>query len=154
MTEVTFEINSNQEVWELFDKKLNSIFIHKFNPNQVIEWWKTDLKTKSGTEFKNLSVRQMEFDIQTDLSELKNILELNTNQLRIYQFDKPISDTLEIERLPEKSLNQILKQNGLRHYFFIDFEIITIGSFETDFIKSIETNPTFESRIAERKRNL
>ena len=96
----------------------------------------------------------MEFDIQTDLSELKNILELNTNQLRIYQFDKPISDTLEIERLPEKSLNQILKQNGLRHYFFIDFEIITIGSFETDFIKSIKTNPTFESRIAERKRNL
>jgi hypothetical protein len=154
MTEVTFEINSNQEVWELFDKKLNSIFIHKFNPNQVIEWWKTDLKTKSGTEFKNLSVRQMQFDIQTDLSELKNILELNTNQLRIYQFDKPISDTLEIERLPEKSLNQILKQNGLRHYFFIDFEIITIGSFETDFIKSIETNPTFESRITERKRNL
>ncbi|MGQ7947564.1 hypothetical protein [Flavobacterium sp. WC2509] len=154
MTAVTFEINSNQEVWELFDKKLNSIFIHKFNPNQVIEWWKTDLKTKSGTEFKNLSVRQMEFDIQTDLSELKNILELNTDQLRIYQFDKPISDTLEIERLPEKSLNQILKQNGLRHYFFIDFEIITICSFETDFIKSIETNPTFETRIAERKRNL
>lgn len=154
MTEVTFEINSNQEVWELFDKKLNSIFIHKFNPNQVIEWWKTDLKTKNGTEFKNLSVRQMEFDIQTDLSELKNILELNTNQLRIYQFDKPIPDTLEIERLPEKSLDQILKQNGLLHYFFIDFEIITIGSFETDFIKSIENNPTFESRIAERKRNI
>ncbi|OXA78682.1 hypothetical protein SAMN05444397_109192 [Flavobacterium aquidurense] len=154
MNEITFEINSNQEVWELFDKNLNSIFIHRFSPNQVIEWWKTDLKTKSGTEFKNLSVRQMEFDIQTDLSELKNILELNTDQLRIYQFDKPISDSLKIERLPEKSLNQILKQNGLRHYFFIDFEIITIGSFETDFIKSIETNPTFESRIAERKRNL
>lgn len=154
MTEVTFEINSNQEVWELFDKKLNSIFIHKFNPNQVIEWWKTDLKTKNGTEFKNLSVRQMEFDIQTDLSELKKILEINPYQLRIYQFDRPISDTLQIERLPEKSLNQILKQNGLRHFFFIDFEFITIGSFETDFIKSIETNPNFESRIAERKRNL
>lgn len=154
MTEVTFEINSNQEVWELFDKKLNSIFIHKFNPYQVIEWWKTNLKTKNGTEFKNLSVRQMEFDIQTDLCELKKILELNSNQLRIYQFDKPISDTLEIERLPEKSINQILKQNGLKHYFFIDFEIITIGSFETDFIKSIETNPTFESRIAEKKKNL
>lgn len=154
MTEVTFEINSNQEVWELFDKKLNSIFIHKFNPNQVIDWWKTDLKTKNGTEFKNLSVRQMEFDIQTDLSELKKILEINPYQLRIYQFDRPISDTLQIERLPEKSLNQILKQNGLRHFFFIDFEFITIGSFETDFIKSIETNPNFESRIAERKRNL
>lgn len=154
MTEITFEINSNEEVWELFDKKLNSIFIHKFNPNQVVEWWKTNLKTKSGTEFKNLSVRQMEFDVQTDLSELKKILEINPYQLRIYQFDKPISNTLEIERLPEKSINQILKQNGLKHYFFIDFEFITIGSFETDFIKSIESNPIFENRIAERKRNL
>lgn len=153
MTEITFEINSNEEVWELFDKKLNSIFIHKFNPNQVVEWWKTSLKTKSGTEFKNLSVRQMEFDVQTDLSELKKILEINPYQLRIYQFDKPISNTLEIERLPEKSINQILKQNGLKHYFFIDFEFITIGSFETDFIKSIESNPIFENRIAERKRN-
>ena len=56
MTELTFEINSNEEIWELFDKELNSIFIHKFYPNQVIEWWKTDLKTKTGIEFKNLSI--------------------------------------------------------------------------------------------------
>nr|WP_315198372.1 hypothetical protein [uncultured Flavobacterium sp.] len=154
MTEITFEINSNQEIWDLFDKNLNSIFIHKFSPNQVIEWWKTDLKMKNGSEFKNLSVRQMELDIQTDLSGLKKILELTTYQLRIYQFDKPVSDTLIIERLPEKSVNAILKQNGLKHYFFIDYEFITIGSFENDFIKSIETNPTFEDRIAERKRNL
>lgn len=71
MNDLTFEINSNGEIWELFDKKLNSIFIHKFVPNEVIEWWKTDLITQSGTEFKNLSVRQMEMDIQTDLNGLK-----------------------------------------------------------------------------------
>jgi len=40
-------------------------------PNEVIEWWKTDLKTQSGTEFKNLSVQQMEMDVQTDLKGLK-----------------------------------------------------------------------------------
>lgn len=68
MKTVTFEINSSIEIWELLDKKLNFIFIHKFLPNEVIEWWKTDLKTKSGIEFKNLSVRQMEMDVQTDLS--------------------------------------------------------------------------------------
>jgi hypothetical protein len=154
MTELTFEINSNEEIWELFDKELNSIFIHKFWPHEVIEWWKTDLKTASGIEFKNLSVRQMEMDIQTDLNGLKKILQLNTNQLRIYQFDKPISDTLEIERLPEKNRNLILKQNGLKHFFFIDFEFITIGSFESEFINGIEFNPKFEKRIAERKQKL
>ncbi|WP_283642162.1 hypothetical protein [Croceibacter atlanticus] len=152
MNDLTFEINSNGEIWELFDKKLNSIFIHKFVPNEVIEWWKTDLITQSGTEFKNLSVRQMEMDIQTDLNGLKKILELNTNQLRIYQFEKPISDTLEIESLPEKNRNQILRQNGLKHFFFVDFEFITIGSFESEFISGIESNPKFERRIVERKR--
>lgn len=151
MNELTFEINSNEEIWELLDKDLNSIFIHKFVPNEVIEWWKTDLKTQNGTEFKNLSVRQMEMDIQTDLKGLKKILELNTNQLRIYQFEKPISDTLEIERLPEKNRNLILKQNGLKHLFFVNFEFITIGSFESEFIKEIERNPKFVKRITERK---
>lgn len=88
-------------------------------PNEVIEWWKTDLKTQSGTEFKNLSVRQMEMDVQTDLNGLKKILELNTRQLRIYQFDKPISDTLEIDRLPENNRKQILKQNRLKYFFLV-----------------------------------
>ncbi|MBE7649325.1 hypothetical protein [Tenacibaculum finnmarkense] len=154
MNELTFEINSNKEIWELFDKKANSIFIHKFVPNEVIKWWKTDLKTENGTEFKNLSVRQMKMDVQTDLNGLKKILELNTRQLRIYQFDKPISDTLEIERLPEKNRNQILKQNGLKHFFFVDFEFITVGSFESEFINEIESHPIFEKRISERKRTI
>ena len=143
MKELTFEINSNSEIWELFDKDVNSIFIHKFLPNEVIEWWKTDLKTQSGIEFKNLSVRQMEMDIQTDLNGLKKVLELNTNQLRIYQFEKQISDTLEIDRLQENKRIEILKKNGLKHFFFIDFEFITIGSFDFEFLKEIESNSKF-----------
>ncbi len=154
MKELKFKIESNQEIWELFDKDLDSIFIHKFVPNEVTEWWKTDLKTQSGTEFKNLFVRQMEMDVQTDLNGLKKILELNTRQLRIYQFDKPISDTLEIGRLPEKNRNLILKQNGLKHFFFVNFEFITIGSFESEFISRIELNPKFEKQITERKQKL
>lgn len=152
MKKVTFEINSNKEIWELFDKDLHTVFIHKFVPNEIIEWWETDLKTQNGTEFRSLSVRQMEMDVQTDLNGLKKILELNTNQLRIYQFDKPISDTFEIERLPENNRESILKQNGMKHFFFIDFELITIGSFESEFISGIESNPKFEKQITQRKR--
>nr|WP_299383102.1 hypothetical protein [Allomuricauda sp.] len=154
MHKLTFEIESNEEIWELFDKDLDSIFIHGFVPHEVIEWWKTDLKTQDGTEIKNLSVRQMEMDVQTDLNGLKKILELNTNQLRIYQFEKSISDTLEIDRLPKKKQNLILKQNGLKHFFFLDFEFITIGSFDSEFLTRIEQNPKFGERIAERKQNL
>jgi len=147
MNEITFKINSNEEIWELFDKEINSIFIHKFAPNENIEWWNTDLKMKNGTEFEKLSVRQMKMDVQTDLNGLKKILELNTRQLRIYQFEKPISDTLEIERLPENTRYKILKQNGLKHFFFVNFEFITIASFEEEFINRIKLNPKFEKRI-------
>ena len=52
MKEITFEINSNEEIWDLFDKNLDSVFIHKFVPNEVMEWWKTDLKSEKGIEFK------------------------------------------------------------------------------------------------------
>ena len=93
----------------------------------------------------------MKMDVQTDLNGLKKILELNTRQLRIYQFEKPISDTLEIDRLPEKNRNQILTQNGLKHFFFVNFEFITIESFEPEFIRGIELNPKFEKRIRKRK---
>jgi len=140
MQKLTFKVNSNEEIWELFDKELNTIFIHKFIPNEAIEWWKTDLKTQSGIELKNLTVRQMAMDVQTDLNGLKKILDLNTSQLRVYQFDKPISDTLYLERLPKKNREQILKQNGLKHFFFVNFEFITIESFNSEFISNIELN--------------
>ena len=153
MNELTIEINSNEEIWALFDKKVDSIFIHRFIPNETLEWWKTDFKTGYEREFKNLSVRLMEMDVQTDLNGLKKILEMNTRQLRIYQFDKPIPDTLEIGSLPEKNRNQILKQNGLKHFFFVNFEFITIGSFDSEFLRNIETDPTFEKRIIDKKIN-
>jgi hypothetical protein len=154
MHELTFEIESNEEIWEVFDKKLNSIFIHRFVPNEVIQWWKTDLITQTGTELNNLSVRQMQMDVQTDLNGLKKIIELNNRYLRVYQFDRPIPDTLEIERLPEMSRDLILKQNGLKHWFILNFEFLTIGSFDSEFIRGIEQNPTFEKRIEERKRRI
>ncbi len=147
MTSITIEINSNDEIWQLFDKGLNTIFVHKFNPHEAIEWWQTNLKTKNGIEFKNLFVKQMSMDIMTDLDGLKEIVALNTNQLRIYQFEKPVSNSLDIERLPEASRNAILKQNGLHHTFFIDFEFITIASFEPKFINAIALNPNFAERI-------
>ena len=139
MEKITIEIDSNEEVLKLIDKNINNIFIHKFMPNEVIEWWNTNITTNDGTEFENLNVRQMEMDVQTDLIGLKKILDLNTEQLRIYQFDKPISNTLEIDRLPEKNIYNILKQNGLKHFFFTDFEYLTIGSFDSEFISRIKS---------------
>lgn len=152
MKQITFEIESNEELWRLFDQSLNHVLLHKFMPHEPIEWWKTDVKTADGKEFKNLSVRQMEMDVQTDLFGLQKILSLNTSYLNVYQFNKPIPDTLEIEKLPETSKEKILAQNGLQHVFFIHFEFVTIGSFQPEFIDAIEAHPDFRDRILERKK--
>ncbi|RZL36467.1 MAG: hypothetical protein EOO96_06930 [Pedobacter sp.] len=154
MTKITFEINSNEELWSLIDKNLNHILIHKFTPNLAIEWWATDIKMKNGELFKDLKVRNMEFDITTDLNGLNKLIELNTHQLRIYQFDKPIPDTLSLEHLPENNRDKILAQNGLKHIFFCNFEFLTVASLNEDFIKNIENNALFKDRIEERKKNL
>jgi len=147
MREITIEIESNQEIWELFDKDLNNIFIPKFNPHEVIEWWETDLKIKSGVDLRGLKVRNLTFDLHTDLDGLKKLIDLNTSHISIFQFDKPVPDTLIFEQLPESSRNSILKQNGLRHNFWIHHEFITISSFDDDFVESIKKNPIFQNRI-------
>lgn len=152
MKELVFEINSNEEIWELIDKNFDHIFIHKFMPNQAIEWWSTDIKMKNGDTFENLAVRNMEFDISTDLAGLRKILTLNNYQLRIYQFDKAIPHTLSLEHLPEYNREKILQQNGLKHTYFCDFEFLTISSTEEKFIEEIENNPIFRERIEERKK--
>jgi len=140
MKEITININSNQEIWSLINKECNHIFIHKFMPNESIAWWNTDIKMKNNETFEELEVRNMEFDILTDLNGLKKILDLNTNQLRIYQFDKPVPSSLSIDYLPQHNRERILQQNGLKNFYFCDFEFLTILSSDEKFIKDIEDN--------------
>jgi len=82
----------------------------------------------------------MQFDIQTDLTGLEKVLQLKTRQLRIYQFDRPVPDTLCIEWLPDESIDKILKSNGLKHKYWIDFEFVTVCSFDEIFIETIIEN--------------
>jgi hypothetical protein len=149
---ICFEIESNEEVWSLIDKTIPNIFINRFNPNYMIEWWNTSVISNDGISLNNISVRNMEFDIQTDLIGLKKILELETVYLDIYQFSKPVPDTLVIEQLPKNSSESILLNNGLQHIFSIEFEVLTLESFNPEFIKAVRENPLFAERI-ERWRN-
>ncbi len=151
MNSLCFEIQSNEEIWYLIDKNIDHVFVHKFIPNGSTSWWKTNLKMPNDERLDNIEVRNMAFDIQTNLEGLKKILEFNTHQLRIYQFEKPVPDTLNLDYLTDQNREKILLQNGLKHIYFCDFEFITIESNDTEFLKSIENSETFKDRIAERK---
>lgn len=140
MYEITIEIDSNEYIWKFIDKNLSYIFISKFNPNSSISWWKTDLKVSESQTLENISVRNMSLDLQVDLVTLKKIIELNTQSLSVYQFDRPIPSTLLVTELMESSRENILRQNGLQHFFSINYEFLTVKSFNKNFIKNIQEN--------------
>ncbi|WP_338760256.1 hypothetical protein WAF17_13250 [Bernardetia sp. ABR2-2B] len=140
MHEITIEIDSNEDIWKLIDKSLNYIFISNFSPYSYISWWKTDLKLPTSQILKDISVRNMSLDLKVDLVTLKEIIELNTKSLIIYQFDKSIPNTLLITELMEQSKENILIQNGLKHLFIINFEFLTIKSCDESFITHIQNS--------------
>jgi hypothetical protein len=136
--EITIELESTEELISIFDNTYDYFLIDKFNPNEPIEWFKSDIKTNNDFELKNASIRNLTFDLQTDFKGLVQILKLHTRQITIYQFDNPIPDTLCIEFLPQKTLSDILIKNGLKHKYSIDYEFITISSIDEKFMESIK----------------
>lgn len=149
--QITFEIDSDEDILNFLHQKAHVFFIHKFCPNPVLEWWETEFITQNNIEFKDLSVRMMKMDVQTDVEGLKKILKMNTNQLYVFQFDRKLSDTLWLESLPENRKFEILKENGLKQFFNLDFEYITISSFEEKAIDRIELTLNSEKRLFTRK---
>ncbi len=147
MEQVIFRNLDNSEVWEIIDKNAEHILIHQFNPHQIIEWWNASISIKKNLELKNVLVRQMQFDLLTNLSGLKSILDENFLFLDIYQFNKHVADTLEINRLPESSKENILIQNGLEYIIRIQLEDTIIESYNEDFIAKIRENPLINDRI-------
>ena len=67
--------------------------------------------------------------------------------LDIYQFSKLVPDTLVIEEIPKYSKESILQHNGLQHIFSMEFEVLTIQSYNHEFIKSLKVNPLYAERI-------
>jgi hypothetical protein len=147
MESIAFTLDSNKEIWEFIDKKVDHVLVHNFHAHNIIEWWESSIKMNATTTLENIKVRDMHFDVQTNISGLKKILDLESNFLDIYQFTQPIADTLTIDSLPKNNAENILKQNGLQHIISVEFELIFVKSIHPEFIKGIRENPLFADRI-------
>lgn len=147
MESISFTIDTNREIWGFLDKTVDHVLVHNFHAHNNLEWWTSSIKINPQITLANLKVRDMQFDIQTNVSGLQQILEIESNFLDIYQFTKPISDTLIIDALPKDNAINILKQNGLQHIIKVEFEFIMVKSFNSPFIQSIRENHKFADRI-------
>ncbi len=140
MESISFQVESNEELWEIVDKSVPYIFLHRFNPHQSIEWFNGSVSVESNEIVKNGLIRNMQFDLQTDLSTLQQILQMNHYYLSIYQFNKPIPGTLVIENLPEENNNSILQQNGLEHIIWIEYEWVRVSSFNSAYLSRLKAH--------------
>ena len=147
MNLVTIEIDSNLDLLKFIDTELKNVFIHSFRPFKYIEWSKCTLEFDKINKLKNIEVREMQFDIRTDLDGLENILKLESNFIDIYQFNKPLANSLTIENLPLDNIEKILKTNGLIHHIEINFEKCFIKSYDNKFITNLLENDYVKNRI-------
>jgi hypothetical protein len=146
MFSTTLSLNTNEAVFKLINKNFNHFLIHQFNPTYTSEFTKASIKSK-GINLTDITVRKMSFDVLCDLKTIKEISLLNTKYLNIYQFNKPISDSLLIENLKPEIVDRVLKQNGLQHKYFLNHEFLSIYSFDEEYIHNIEQHPDWKSSI-------
>lgn len=147
MQSVIFTIDSNKDILEFIDKSVKHIFIPDYRAQNTLKWWESTVKVSFGAVLENISVRQMQFDIQTDLDGLKQILNFENNFLDIYQFSKAVPDSLVIDSLPENNRDNILRQNGLEYIIGIEHEFVCIQSIHPQFIQNLRTHPKFGERV-------
>ncbi|SNS41294.1 hypothetical protein SAMN05421640_0038 [Ekhidna lutea] len=130
ISENTHQPNSNDEIWELIDKEYQWVLIPNFNPHEVVEWVSGTVTIDNSEIVTNHKVRMISFDILLEINDLKKVINLNTRNISIFQFDREVSDTLVIDHLPDSRINEILFENGLKYIYNIHYEFMTIQKFE------------------------
>lgn len=146
MYSTTLSLDNNEAVYQLINKNFNHFLIHQFQPTYSSEWVKSTITNKI-ISLENITTRKMSFDILCDLKKVKEISLLNTKYLNIYQFKKPVPDSLLIDNLKAEMIDNVLQQNGLQHKYFINNEYLTVYSFNKEFIQIIENDPVWRNFI-------
>ncbi len=146
MEHLTLVIESNEQLLDIIGNSPDYFLVHKHMPAPAHRWENANIRIK-GLVLEGVQVRCLQFDLKTDIEGLTGIIRHSIYSLLIYQFDKPIPDTLVIEYLPENAKEHILKQNGLKHIFNMDYEFLTISSFDEEFLDVIRQHPVYSKNI-------
>lgn len=146
MHELTLELESYQQLCGIIGDMPGYFLVPNYTPHEAVGWAKANISI-NGFTLANADVRNLKFDLRTDRDGLEKVLNHSTQQFIIYCFSKPVSDTLVIDYLPEQGKENILKQNGLLHIFDIEFEFLTISSFDEGFLENIRQHPEYSKLV-------
>ncbi|MGQ2984054.1 hypothetical protein [Flavobacterium sp.] len=150
MYNLTLEIGSNKQLLDIIGNSPDYFLLHKHMPQPALRWEKADIHI-NGLVLDNVDIRCLQFDVKTNFQELNRIIRHSIYNISIYQFEKPIADTLVIEYLPENAKEHILRKNGLKHIFSLEYEFLTVSSFDESFIDNIRMHHVYSKSIIEKK---
>ena len=136
-----------EEILEhLLDKRYNHLYVLNFKPDYSRNWVKGTIVIPDGLNLVNITIRDLSFDLKTNLIDLKKLIEIY-GFMDIYQFNKPISDNLLIKIIPDESKEKILRQNGLEHIIEIDKEDTIVRSFDKGYIDGLRQNNILSKKL-------
>ena len=106
----------------LLDPEVPYVWVVGYMPRRRVGWWSGLVQLGSDHAPRPLEIRSLSFEFQARTADFLRILpEIPTdNQLVFFQMRQRVPDTLELERLDDRSRVRVLVQNGL-HASYFDF---------------------------------
>jgi hypothetical protein len=95
------------------------VWINQHMPHPTVSWWQSTVQLSAQTEPRQLTVRNVSFDVQMTVSDfLREIDSFRDGGIGLVLSDRPMPDTFGLERvLFEPGGDRALVQNGARLAF-------------------------------------
>ncbi len=96
------------------------VWLRKHMPHPAIQWWATQVPLSTAGAMTHLKVRELTYDLQMDIQLFfGHLREFIPYGVELYQFDRPIPDTLTLSHVPDNQKTKILLNNGAQAAFFL-----------------------------------
>jgi hypothetical protein len=139
MKSIVFKDLTNDQIVDILDPAIPNILIPGFRPHKNRRWQLTDIDLGLDDGLKRVNARDLTVDLMTDKRTAEQILKNGYfNQLSLFQFTKPIPDTLKVSELPVATMDEILIHNGLINRVWVNYEFVEFSSKDDDYFEMIK----------------
>jgi hypothetical protein len=95
-----------------------TVWIRGHRPDPVTRWWKVDLPLSPKSGEVRVDARDLAFDLQFSVEGFSEVLpSLEGHGLDLYLLDRPVPETLTLDRVDGEARYRVLTTNGLVGHF-------------------------------------
>jgi hypothetical protein len=126
------------------DPSVPWVWIRGHRPKRHIAWWTARVPLSESEKSYSVSVRSLEFDLIFPTIQFLEVLpEFWDHGVALFQMSKPVPDTLTLDRIPDRSIDEVLIRNGLHLAFYLphSYETAQFRSPDRRVIERIQQIP-------------